>query len=353
MVNGQRAFVRRSKVETLEAIINAEPPPLAAELPLPLKWCIERCIAKDPRDRYNSTIDLYHELRGIREHFPEATGAFSGPVPRRRAQKAAPSRMVQAAVLAGVLLAGAAASAVWLAPKGPDLGGHPFPAAGHRARIGGLGGMVAARRRGGVSRDGGRAQADFHAQPAISGRGAGNALSGELRPAFLVRGRQADLSAVQQRGLGGGRGGRRSQAGGDGRRSVRHFSRRQYPRIHPPQQATYRESRCGLRLLPGRIRSITRRRPTRAWTRAPACACCLRGTAIPFCCGDASSAAARNSGCCLTRPIRGKPRRVLESLQDAFPLRGFDWLARRQAPGPGRGAAAFGLPFSSVPGRFA
>jgi Tol biopolymer transport system component len=121
MADGKQAFIRRSKVETLEAIINAEAPPLAVELPLPLKWCIERCLAKDPQDRYNSTLDLYHDLRSIREHFAEASGFFTGPVPARRPQRAGPSRIAQAAVLAGVLLAGAAASAVWLAPKGPDL----------------------------------------------------------------------------------------------------------------------------------------------------------------------------------------------------------------------------------------
>jgi Tol biopolymer transport system component len=121
MADGKQAFVRRSKVETLEAIINAEAPPLAAELPLPLKWCIERCLAKDPQERYISTLDLYHDLRGVREHFPESSGVFTGSVPSRRPARAAPSRIARAAVLAGVLLAGAAASAVWLAPTGPDL----------------------------------------------------------------------------------------------------------------------------------------------------------------------------------------------------------------------------------------
>ena len=107
MANGQHPFIRRSKVETLEAIINAAPPPLPVDLPQPLTWCIERCIAKDPQDRYNSTLDLYQELRGIRERFSEASGAFTGPVPQRRQQKATPSRIAQAAILAGALLAGA------------------------------------------------------------------------------------------------------------------------------------------------------------------------------------------------------------------------------------------------------
>src|SRR6266700_2597349 len=63
MATGHPVFVRRSKVETLEATINSDPPPLPDRLPPPLKWCIERCIAKDPPDRYNATLDLYHDLR--------------------------------------------------------------------------------------------------------------------------------------------------------------------------------------------------------------------------------------------------------------------------------------------------
>src|SRR5260370_21105410 len=126
MVNGQRAFIRRSKVETMEAIINAEPPPLAVELPLPLKWCIERCVAKDPQDRYISTLDLYHELRSIREHLPEVTSTFTGPIPTRRSQKIALWRVAQAAVLAGILLAGAAGAAARLAPQDPELPASEF-----------------------------------------------------------------------------------------------------------------------------------------------------------------------------------------------------------------------------------
>ena len=124
MVNGSAPFKRRSKVETLEAIINAEAPELNADLPISLRWCIERCVAKEPQNRYNSTLDLYHELRTIREHYSEASGTFSGPVPKRRLQEA-PSKAARTVVLAGVVLGafliGALASAVWMAPKGADL----------------------------------------------------------------------------------------------------------------------------------------------------------------------------------------------------------------------------------------
>ncbi len=121
MSSGKKAFVRRSKVETLEAIINADAPPLAAEVPLPLKWCIERCLAKDPQERYHSTFDLHHELRTIRDHLAEATNLSTGSVPQPESPRSATSWIAKAAILAGVLLAGAAAATVWLAPNGPDL----------------------------------------------------------------------------------------------------------------------------------------------------------------------------------------------------------------------------------------
>jgi eukaryotic-like serine/threonine-protein kinase len=120
MSSGKKAFVRRSKVETLEAIINADAPPLAAEVPLPLKWCIERCLAKDPQERYHSTFDLHHELRTIRDHLGEASSLSTAPV-LQQPQQPATSWIAKAAILAGVLFAGGAAAAVWIAPKGPDL----------------------------------------------------------------------------------------------------------------------------------------------------------------------------------------------------------------------------------------
>ena len=58
MASGKRAFPRASAPETMAAIIREEPEPLAAAapaLPLPLRWVIERCLAKDPEERYAST----------------------------------------------------------------------------------------------------------------------------------------------------------------------------------------------------------------------------------------------------------------------------------------------------------
>jgi len=47
LVSGKRAFQRESKAQTLAAIISEEPPPIEAKLPPPLRWMIERCMARN------------------------------------------------------------------------------------------------------------------------------------------------------------------------------------------------------------------------------------------------------------------------------------------------------------------
>lgn len=72
----KRAFVRPSAAETMTAIIRDEAEPLT-NTPAPLRWVVERCLAKDPGERYDSTKDLYRELKLAREHLAEASGNLS------------------------------------------------------------------------------------------------------------------------------------------------------------------------------------------------------------------------------------------------------------------------------------
>ncbi|HEY3204365.1 MAG TPA: serine/threonine-protein kinase, partial [Thermoanaerobaculia bacterium] len=61
MLAGQRPFQRSSPAETLSAILRDEPPPLEQfhlNVPAPIRWIIERCLSKPPRDRYASTRDM-------------------------------------------------------------------------------------------------------------------------------------------------------------------------------------------------------------------------------------------------------------------------------------------------------
>jgi serine/threonine protein kinase len=77
LASGKRAFAKASKVETMAAIVREEAPPMDEKVPPPLRWIVDRCLAKEPEQRYESTRDLFRELRNLRDHFSEA---HTGPV---------------------------------------------------------------------------------------------------------------------------------------------------------------------------------------------------------------------------------------------------------------------------------
>ena len=52
-------------------------------VPAPLRWIIERLLAKDPAERYDSSRDLYRELRQLRDRLSDATSPVSGVTPRQ------------------------------------------------------------------------------------------------------------------------------------------------------------------------------------------------------------------------------------------------------------------------------
>ena len=81
LATGKRAFQRGSAAETMTAIIREDPEALPATVPAPLRWAIERCLAKDPAERYDSTRDLYRELKNGRERLTEASGTVPQAAP--------------------------------------------------------------------------------------------------------------------------------------------------------------------------------------------------------------------------------------------------------------------------------
>lgn len=91
MLTGKRAFERSAALNTLTAILNEEPEPinsLNAEVPAPLCWVVQRCLAKEPERRYASTRDLARDLEAMGDRVlkaqPRARRAPSSnlPVPR-------------------------------------------------------------------------------------------------------------------------------------------------------------------------------------------------------------------------------------------------------------------------------
>src|SRR6266542_5271542 len=106
MASGKRSFHPSTAIQTLSAIIQQDPEPILAaapKYPATLVWIIERCLAKDPEERYGSTKDLARDLAALRDHASGiSVSAIAQPAPRRFR----PSRaLLSAAVSAGVLFA--------------------------------------------------------------------------------------------------------------------------------------------------------------------------------------------------------------------------------------------------------
>jgi Tol biopolymer transport system component/predicted Ser/Thr protein kinase len=105
MATGRRAFQRGTTAETLTAIIREDVEPVAqlnAGVPAPFRWIVERCLQKDPQDRYASTRDLARDIKGVREHLSEAgvTSEGSGPVAPARPPRRRPVALATASVAA-------------------------------------------------------------------------------------------------------------------------------------------------------------------------------------------------------------------------------------------------------------
>jgi serine/threonine protein kinase len=116
MVTGKQPFRRDSAAQTLAAIIEDDPQPVAeanVKTPIPLRWVIERCLQKDPGERYLSTVDLARDLQNIRDHLSDTT--TSGPTaPASFRPKSSKWIIPTAFAISGLMLG--AAAAFWLRP---------------------------------------------------------------------------------------------------------------------------------------------------------------------------------------------------------------------------------------------
>jgi hypothetical protein len=141
MLTGRRAFQAETAPQTLAAILEDEPEPIAKRnprVPAPLRWAIERCLAKDPRQRYESTTDLARDLRTLRDRVTEVasvTDLTPAIVPRRRWRAAAIILMAVAMTgAAGVMVgrvsdgAGAQLDRYRFTPFATDAGYQASPA---------------------------------------------------------------------------------------------------------------------------------------------------------------------------------------------------------------------------------
>jgi eukaryotic-like serine/threonine-protein kinase len=109
---GKRAFQRPSAVEVMTAIIREDAEPIPATVPAQFRWIVDRLLSKEPADRYDSTRDLYRELRQLRDRVSESTAAVSAvetptsqPPPQRQSgpKVRTISAVIAIAILAGVV----------------------------------------------------------------------------------------------------------------------------------------------------------------------------------------------------------------------------------------------------------
>jgi predicted ATPase len=74
MVTGFPAFRKKTRAETTAAILRDEPEHLGSRMPQPpppFLWIVERCLAKNPQERYASTQDLARDLAAVRDRLAE------------------------------------------------------------------------------------------------------------------------------------------------------------------------------------------------------------------------------------------------------------------------------------------
>ena len=109
LVTGRRPFRRATDVQTLAAIIQDPPDPIETrgDVPPMFPAVIERCLAKEPADRYASSVDLAHDLQLVRDqvlHSRSHSGSiFVARKPRPRFRMAAPIAL-GVAILAAIAL---------------------------------------------------------------------------------------------------------------------------------------------------------------------------------------------------------------------------------------------------------
>jgi serine/threonine-protein kinase len=126
MATGKRPFQKETVIDTLSAILHEEPKPVAQlnpEVPAPLRWIVERCLAKDPGARYAATEDLARDLAGVRQRVSELSGTEAALSPGARRASRGPLLW---GLAAAALLAGSVAGFLFRGPVSGRSRGAPL-----------------------------------------------------------------------------------------------------------------------------------------------------------------------------------------------------------------------------------
>ena len=114
---GQAPFHRASAAQSIAAVLEAEPRPVAevnARVPRPVAWIVERCLSKDREDRYRATADLARDLELALGRLSEMSLPTTTIGPRARTR-------VGWALLGGALAAAGLAIGWWARREPPAV----------------------------------------------------------------------------------------------------------------------------------------------------------------------------------------------------------------------------------------
>jgi serine/threonine-protein kinase len=94
MVTGRRPFQGDSGIALASSVLKDNPVPITEmrdELPRHLGRVIHRCLEKEPRERYQSALDVHNELKGLRKEVESGSATVvSGTVPAAQAPGSGP-----------------------------------------------------------------------------------------------------------------------------------------------------------------------------------------------------------------------------------------------------------------------
>jgi Tol biopolymer transport system component len=124
MMTGKRAFAGKSQISVMGAILESEPDPVSSAQPLAspaLDHVVQRALAKDPNDRWQTACDLIQELKWSAASGTVAARAGSAP-PKSK------SRETLAWLIAGALVMVLIAGAIWSRNSKPPAETMYFPA---------------------------------------------------------------------------------------------------------------------------------------------------------------------------------------------------------------------------------
>ena len=126
MLMGRQSFQKHTEADTISAILNEEPPPisqLAPDTPLALQQVVDRCLEKNPEQRFQSASDLAFALKALSDSVISSPALDLKKEKEREKQNQGP-RVVQLAMAAALLLIalGLAAVHFWVqTPPAPKV----------------------------------------------------------------------------------------------------------------------------------------------------------------------------------------------------------------------------------------